>query len=78
MNIAENYLPEEYFTFSLVNNLTGKSFILSNPSIDLPYGFSGDIPEGIDLTPTNYDLNITFIDSCFNVAIQIDTAPGKY
>ena len=78
MNFAKNYLPEKYFTFSLVNRETNESFDISNPSVDLPYGFSGDIPEGIDQTPTNYALNITFIDSCFDLFIQIDTAPGKY
>ena len=78
MNIEENYLPEDYFTISLVNRETSESFDVSNSSVDLPYGFSGDIPEGIDLATNTYNLSITFIDSCFDFSIQIGTAPGKY
>ena len=74
----EDYIPEEYFTFSLVNRVTSEMSSVTNSSLNFPDGFFVDIPQNIDITTNNYDLEITFIDPCFNVTFPINVAASKY
>lgn len=79
-NYEQNYLPDDYISFSIVNRLTGDISNVTNSGLNLPDGFFVDIPEHIDVLTENFALRIEFDDPCLNVTIPIIiiTATSKF